>query len=89
MNKRQFQRLSSDEQHNEMRRLARAVNSELNLFGQETVDELMAAARDQCEAEAYIADLLTPGPDFPRWFCEDARPTCNQFLRVARYWRGD
>jgi len=89
MNKRQFLRLEYQDRDIELRRAARAVDGALNLWGRETIDELIQAAHEGAGAdERLIAQVSkVSSPDFPASFVRAAQPACNTYLRYARYWR--
>ena len=87
MNKRRFNQLAEHEQYNVVRDAARDVDAALNLFGEETIDQLMDAAYDARAAENLIDEVTAIGPHFSRSFVRKAMPACNRYLRYAQYFR--
>ena len=88
MRTREFLRLHTYEQINELREAARAVDAALNLYGKETIEELVELADDESSLDERLNQLTTPDNDaFPGWYCDAAIPACNKLRKVAKQWR--
>lgn len=88
MRTREFLRLRTYEQFNALKEAARAVDVELNLYGKETIDELIELADDEYALDERLNELTTPDNNaFPKWFCNAAIPACNKLRKVAKQWR--
>jgi len=87
MNQRQINKMHWHERQALLEGVAADLNGKLNLFGidQEPISLLLKPGLQEWEVESILEDILTPdNMDFPKNFCERARPTANLFLRTFR-----